>query len=294
MTTTPKHGLLPIQRFSAADLAELRALADACQRHENLELRLVWNAFETRSGEVAHDFMYYNNGRLVGFLTLEGLGESEAEATGMVHPEYRRRGIFRELVGAAQAECRRAGTAELVFYADRGSQAAKGFAASIDARHEFVEHRMRRDTPAPASLPPSELSIAKASAADAPLIAEVIASDAGIDALGFGQHVARMMREPSYQYYIAKLNDAPVGTANIQMLNGDAYIYGFVVKSEFRGRGYGRHILARMIADIAAERPQPIFLDVLTDNTPALALYHSFGFQITNTFDYYRSDIVDA
>jgi ribosomal protein S18 acetylase RimI-like enzyme len=280
--------------LDAGELAAVRALADTCERHDDIDLRIVWDALESRSGEHIADFLYYAEGRLVGFLMLSGPGDTEAEATGMVHPGFRRRGIFRELVGAARAECARSGPAEILFTPDRRSLSAKGFLESLGAQLEFAEHRMRLDSPAAGALPASDLAVARATAADAALIATVIASDAGFDATNFGQHVAISMLQPNYRYYIARLHGAPVGTANIQILNGDAYIYGFVVRAEYRGRGYGRQILAHMLAEIAAERAQPVFLEVETDNATALALYRSFGFQITNTFDYYRIDVAQT
>jgi len=294
VTDSSRHGLFPKTMLDKGELAAIRALAGTCERHDDIDLRLVWNALASRSGDRANDFLYYADGRLVGFLMLSGLGDHEAEVTGMVHPDFRRRGIFRELVGAARAECDRNGTAELVFVADRRSLVAKGFLESLGARLEFAEHCMRLDTPAVVESPASELTVAKATTADAALIATIIATDAGFDATNFGQHIAVNIRQPTYRYYIARLDGAPVGTANIQILDGDAYIYGFVVNAEYRRRGYGRQILAHMIAEITAERAQPVFLEVETENVPALALYRSFGFRVTNTFDYYRIDIANA
>jgi len=294
LTTSSRHGLFPKTILDAGELAAIRALADTCQWHDEIDLRIVWSALESRSGEYIADFLYYAQGHLVGFLTLSGLGDTEAEATGMVHPDFRRRGIFRELLGAARAESERSGTGELVFFTDQRSSSAKGFLEALGARPEFSEHHMRLDSPEAAELPASDLIVARATAADAAQIARIIASDAGFDPTNFGQHVAVTMLQPNYRYYIARLHDTPVGTANIQILDGDAYIYGFVVHAEYRGRGYGRQILAHMIAEIAAERAQPVFLEVETNNAPALALYYAFGFRITHTFDYYGIDVAQV
>jgi len=294
VSISSRHGLFPKTILDAGELAAIRALADLCERHDDIDLRIIWEALEERTGERISDFLYYAEGRLAGFLTLSGVGDTEAEASGMVHPGFRRRGIFRELVGAARAECARNGTAELIFFADRRSLPAKGFLEALGAEQQFAEHCMRLDAPVAADLPPSELTIARAGAADAAAIATIVANDAGFDPANFGQHVAANMLRPTYRYYIARLHGAPVGTANIQILNGDAYIYGFVVNPEHRGRGYGRQILAHMIAEIAAERAQPVFLEVETENAPALALYRSVGFQVTHTFDYYRIDVAHA
>jgi ribosomal protein S18 acetylase RimI-like enzyme len=288
LSDTSRHGLYAAPTLSEAELADLRALAGACERHEPIDLRILWEALESRSGEETGDFLYYADGRLVGLLTLDGLGDDEAEGTGMVHPDYRRRGIFRELVGAGRAACERAGTPALLLTADRRSAGARGFAASVGAELQFAEHRMRIGPPAPA-VPASDLAIARAGAADAPDIARIIADDTGLDASNFAQHVADNMRRQSHRYYIARLGGAPAGTLNIQILSGDAYVYGFVVAAELRGRGYGRQILARAIADLIEEHHgQPVLLEVETENTPALGLYRSLGFVETHTFDYYR------
>src|SRR4051794_25312022 len=107
MTKDIQPGVHPKQSLSAHELGQIRALAEACQQAEELDLRLVWSALEQRSNDTPSDLLYYADGQLVGFLTLEGIGDDEAEATGMVHPAYRRRGIFRELIATALAECQR-------------------------------------------------------------------------------------------------------------------------------------------------------------------------------------------
>jgi ribosomal protein S18 acetylase RimI-like enzyme len=288
MTEDLKQGVYPRQTLTDAELAEIEKLANACERYEDIDLRIVWDALRLRTGDATNDFLYYSQNLLVGFLTVEGLGEAEAEATGTVLPEYRRRGIFRQLVAAAQDECRRSGSSSLMFSCDHRSAAARPFFDAIGATYEFAEHKMRLDMAGPVAYPDTRLEITKATADDAPAIAAIIAQDAGITNPSFSQHIADNMRRPVYQYYIARLDGTPAGTLNVQILNGDAYIYGFVVRQEYRGRGYGRQILTHVIADIAASRPQPLFLEVETDNTPALGLYRSAGFEIVRTYDYYR------
>ena len=294
MTDQNRHGLRPVKSFAAGELAEVRALAGAVEQHDGIDLRIIWIALETRSGEATSDFLYYADGRLVGFLMLSGLGDDEAEVTGMVHPAHRRRGIFGELVGAARAECLRSGTPDLVFTPDRRSESAKGFLAALGASFDFAEHNMRLDAGTPIEVPASDLAIARADAADAQAIAEILAEDAGFDPISARQHIAANMGLPYYRYYIARLGAAAVGTLNIQILNGDAYVYGFVVRPEYRGRGYGRRMLAQIAAETMAERVQPLFLEVETENATALGLYRSLGFQITHTFDYYRLSAAQA
>jgi ribosomal protein S18 acetylase RimI-like enzyme len=56
---------------------------------------------------------------------------------------------------------------------------------------------------------------------------------------------------------------------------------------ELRGRGYGREILARTIAELRAEGWQHIRIEVETENVNALGLYRSCGFQEIAEYRYY-------
>jgi ribosomal protein S18 acetylase RimI-like enzyme len=288
MTSTPRQGIYKKWTLTDAELAEIQQLARICQEHEPLDLRLTWDALALRSGDKANELTYYRDDVLIGFFSMDGLGFEEAEGTGMVHPNYRRQGVFRALVAAAREECRQNKTESLLLLFDHRSDAAIAFANAIGAQHDFSEHNMRLDDPN--SLPQIEqrLDLRKATEVDAPAIAEILAQDFGADAEQLRQNIAHNMQSSIYQYYIATLDREPIGTLNVQNLGGDAYIYGFVVRPLQRGRGYGKEILARAIADIVTQRPQPIFLEVETENDPAFGLYRSFGFEVTTTYDYYR------
>ena len=288
MTATPRQGLYKKWVLTDAELTEIRQLARICQEHEPLDLRLTWDALALRSGDKASELLYYGDDILIGFFSMDGLGFDEAEGTGMVHPAYRRQGVFRALVAAAQEECRRNKTESLIVFFDHRSDAAIAFANAIGAQHDFSEHSMRLDNPNHLPQIAQRLKFRKAAEDDAPALAEILAQDFGADAEQVRQNVIHNMQSPIYQYYIATLDREPIGTLNVQNLGGDAYIYGFVVRPEQRGRGYGKEILARAIADLVAEHPQPIFLEVETENDPAFGLYRSFGFEVITTYDYYR------
>lgn len=292
MTATPRQGVYKKWTLTDAELAEMQQLARLCQEHEPLDLRLTWDALALRTGDKANDLLYYRDDLLIGFFSIDGLGSDEAEGTGLVHPSYRRQGVFRALVTAALEECRQNKTESLILLFDHRSNAATAFANAIGAQHDFSEHSMRLDDPNHVPQITQRLDFRRATTDDAPAIAAILAQglQAGVDADAeqLRQSVAHNMQSSVYQYYIATLGHDPIGTLNVQNLGGDAYIYGFVVRLDQRGRGYGKELLARTIADIVAQRPQPVFLEVETENDPAFGLYRSFGFEVTTTYDYYR------
>ena len=288
MTASPKQGICKKWTLTDADLAEIKQLAEICQEYQPLDLRLIWDALALRSGDKVNELTYYRDDILIGFFSMDGLGFDEAEGTGMVHPNYRRQGVFRALVAAAQEECRQNKTETLILLFDHRSDAAMAFCNAIGTQHDFSEHSMRLDDPSSVPQIAQRLDFRHATEEDAPAISAILAQDFGADVAQLQQNIANNMQSSVYQYYIATLDREPIGTLNVQNLGGEAYIYGFVVRPDQRRRGYGKEILARAIADIVAERPQPVFLEVETENDPAFGLYRSFGFEVTTTYDYYR------
>ena len=82
-----------------------------------------------------------------------------------------------------------------------------------------------------------------------------------------------------------------MGCLRLDEMEDEVGIYGFVVRPEQRGRGYGRQILEEAIRIIRAEGGKEITLEVETDNVNAIGLYRSCGFLVKTTYDYYSLDI---
>jgi ribosomal protein S18 acetylase RimI-like enzyme len=288
MSETPLQGVVARRSLTEVELAGVQALADICLSYEDIDLRIGWSALRERASDTPQDFLFYQDGAPIGFLTLFGVGGDEAEGGGMVHPRHRRKGVFTALLRAAQAICRQHNTGALVLACDQRSVAATAFCEAIGATHTFSEHLMKLESPAAIVPPDSRIEFRRAKTEDAAAIAAIIAEDAGMDENLFRPVVAGSIETGARQYYIAKVGDEPIGTINIDVIDGAPYLYGFVIKPDQRGHGYGKQMLASTIADIIAERPQPIFLEVETENTRALSLYRTFGFAIVRTYDYYR------
>jgi len=87
------------------------------------------------------------------------------------------------------------------------------------------------------------------------------------------------------------LDEEPIGCLRLDEMDGEVGIYGFVVRPGYRGRGYGRQMLEAVIRKIQAESQKGIMLEVDTENTIAIGLYRSCGFQVKTTYDSYDLDV---
>lgn len=62
----------------------------------------------------------------------------------------------------------------------------------------------------------------------------------------------------------------------------------FGVLPAYRGRGYGRQLLAQVVTLLASESWKRVLIEVETRNQNALGLYRSCGFREVTTYDFYR------
>src|SRR5579883_2498152 len=97
MVTEKKQGLIKQQGLGKHQIAEIRQLASLCNTYEQLDMKLNWDMLNARPDNETNDFLYYDHGILAGYLALFSFNANEGELSGMVHPAYRRRGIFSQL-----------------------------------------------------------------------------------------------------------------------------------------------------------------------------------------------------
>ena len=99
MSDNPRQGLIKKQILTESEVTEIERLACICNSHENLHMRIGWIRLRPQQREETNnfffnDFLFYEDGQLAGYLVLDDHGTTARELTGMVHPDYRRKGIL--------------------------------------------------------------------------------------------------------------------------------------------------------------------------------------------------------
>ncbi|WP_307857385.1 ribosomal protein S18-alanine N-acetyltransferase [Mycobacterium sp. SM1] len=98
------------------------------------------------------------------------------------------------------------------------------------------------------------------------------------------------------RYVGARARDVLVGYAGISRLGRtppfDYEVHTIGVDPAYQGRGIGRRLLEALLEFAAGS---PVYLEVRTDNAPAIALYRSVGFtEVALRRRYYRVSGADA
>lgn len=282
------------EKISRKDYEDISGLQRLCLETDRaalkLELDYKLSRAMTARGETdsINEFMYCEGDRLIGYIGICRFGGDAIEVNGMVHPEHRRRGIFRKLFSLVRDEWEKSGHTEMLLLSDAEAEAGQGFIRSVQAGYDHSEYEMYLKGNMDSSLPEGRVVLRKADNSDSREIARQ-------NAIYFDSEpgeVAAILPEEEEKcgmlIYMAEVDGKTIGKVHLET-SGEVYgIYGLGVLPEYRRSGYGREILNRAVEILRGAGSREIMLQVVATNRNALNLYKSCGFVETSTMDYYK------
>lgn len=267
------------------DLNQIQNLQDICEKYDGIILKLNWEMLRNRSENEKEDFFHYEDGQLVGFLATYSFGE-KVEICGMVHPNFRRKGIFSNLLKEALEIIPKG--SKILLNAPEASSSAKEFVKSKNYSYSFSEYQMVWKN---SEVKPVEeiVRFTKAKIIDFSFIANLDVVCFGFDKTDAEKYNNRILNEPDRLLYIIEVNNEKIGKMSVQRENNESWIYGFAILPQFQGKGYGRNALLQIIQK-ENQIGNEIHLEVALENSNAKKLYLNCGFKQYNTQDYYKID----
>lgn len=266
-------------------LQEIKSLQEICEKDGGFQLKLNDDMLANRSENRKEDFFHYQDGQLVGYLGCYGFG-SKVEICGMVHPDYRRKGIFTGLLGKGIEEAKKQGAEVILLNAPTGSQSAKEFLKNIPCEFHVAEYQMQWQQ--------KELIVDPAIIVRPAVSQEDFEAKIQLEVLCFGikeedaREVEGMLWDSRTEaMLIIEVDGKIAGKIRVSESNGEAWIYGFAVFPALQGKGIGRKALSKVVM-MEHEKGLPIFLEVEAKNAHALGLYESCGFKSFHSQDYYN------
>ena len=278
------------QYLSEKEYKEINQLKEICSLKDktNLKLELDYKLNIHKHSEIGlkniNEFFYYVEGVLVAYIGISSFGNNTAEINGMTHPDWRRKGIFKKLFELAIQECQKRNFNKILLLADRNSISGLEFIKVNGGNYSFSEYRMKRlGEYTEKNINSIYLREAKKHDKD-----EIARQDAMF--FGKGEQYESFLEEgenPSEITYMIELKGEIIGKIRVEYGDNSAFIYGFGIISEFRGKGYGKATLRTVLKLINEKDIYSIELDVECKNDTALNLYKACGFQEKSVMDYY-------
>ncbi|MET8906449.1 GNAT family N-acetyltransferase [Micromonospora sp. NPDC004551] len=265
------------KEFGEDHLAELTRLAEAClaadgglplfARTPLLRARLL----QTRTLGAWHD------GGLVAAVGV-GLGGQPATSTGLVHPDWRGRGLGGRLLTWAGEQ---AGDADLLLTTESWSPGADVLFTGRGFERTFTEWVQRHDlhaipsvarpesvTTEPVTLGPELFETYSASFADRPGFASPSAEE----------WLGELGEDDEYRADLSLIARGPDGAAVGFVNVTDNWVDQVGVVPGWRGRRVGAYLVACALRGLAGDGVGEAWLCV-NDNNPAAELYRRLGFQ---------------
>ena len=258
-------------------------------------------------------FLALDETELIGYLSVFLPEESTAELNVLIHPDYRRLGIFTELLQRTKTALSFVGTKEFVFVCEPSSTDAATTMLAMKAEKRCSEYQMLLESSANISSSFRNMmsdsdsygtakdSLKQTRSSFSGKLLEAIPDDLPLlgrmNALFFetSEETGELFAEESYytpgitvyKYVITDENKktVPIGTVCFCEEDHSSNIFGLGILPEYRRRGYGKDLLQALLARIPANKR--IYLQVSSRNAAAFQLYLQTGFKIIAQQDFW-------
>ncbi|HEY8804923.1 MAG TPA: GNAT family N-acetyltransferase [Clostridium sp.] len=288
-----QNNIIMKEELDKADYKAIKSLEAVCsyKQKTNLKLELDFKMQKTNfvKNKVMAEFLYFEDKILVGYLGLCNFGGVTVEISGMVHPKFRRKGIFIKLLLIAKKEWQKTLHLEVLALCDHTSISGLAFINSIRAEYACAEYKMCLSKKKFEVTHAYVIKLRVATSEDATEIDRQTSIYFGAPEKEIVTGIAppNIKLGDNFISYVAELRGKIIGKIHISITDNEGFIYGFGVLPEFRGRGYGREILNATLDILKKKGADNIFLEVATENKNALSLYESCGFEEISVMDYY-------
>ncbi|MBW9172147.1 GNAT family N-acetyltransferase [Clostridium estertheticum] len=282
------------QYISKREYKEINQLETLCSLKDktNLKLELDYKVGVAKNVNIGlkkiNEYLYYVEDVLVAYLGISSFGGNNGEINGMTHPDFRRKGLFTKLFELAIEECQKRDFNKILLLSDGKSTSGAFFIKSVCGKYDFSEYRMKllnkgilENT--------NSINLRKAEKTDKWEIARQ--NSVFFYGLEEGESFPEEEEIINIITYMIELNKVIIGKIRIEYSDNSAFVCGFGILPNFRGKGYGKQALKEVLRIINEENINDVELDVESKNNTALNLYKVCGFEEMSVMNYYRFSI---
>jgi ribosomal protein S18 acetylase RimI-like enzyme len=287
--TMPNYHLLAMSYDSKQQMENILLLEQQCKQFDQININAGIEHLVKEDGD--HALLCCHHEKLIGLLTWYTSDGITAAINGMVHPDYRRQGVFRSLLQRAKEDMKPQALQTLSYRVPAGSASGFGFVQMLKASFQRSEYAMTLVHFHSKKLLHSDLHLRPMQPQDFEFMVQCSSQAFGDSEEWTREYFART-NEPTRMTYIALKNNVNVGIIRINHLNQTtAIIHDFCILPSQQGKGIGQEVLTNAVRILLGGQHTNIRLGVVTENERALNLYRSVGFEVTSEYQYYMDKL---
>ncbi|MBU1020517.1 MAG: GNAT family N-acetyltransferase [Firmicutes bacterium] len=278
---------------------EIQQLVLLCQKKEQISFKLeldykIKDAVEIqKTSTIAqnNEFFCYNGKQLIGYVGISQYGDSYAEVNGLIHPDFRRNHYFSTLLHHVESELLSRGRQKYLLLTDATSISGKEFAQYKKGVIQHTEYEMELPLDVKVDDVHHSVKLLLAKNDDSSIVNHFNEFFSGDIEKTSNSILPEEEYKRGMEIYLAKIDGETIGKIHLQFHGEMAWIYGFIINPEFRGKQYGKNVLLQAITLMRSRGVTTILLQVDSDNPVAFSLYQRIGFKILYAMEYYVIDI---
>lgn len=285
-----KSNIILKHKLNDAEIKAVNDLEQICYDYDHTVLKLETgfkNFILSDNNEMnqINDILYYVDNLLVGCISIFTMGAmKEAELNGMVHPDFRKQGIFKSMHKEAMKVCRERQFKHMLFLSDKHSEAGTIFIKSLNVSYHHTEYQMEQNGICN-QITTDNITLRMADKGDIKTIWEMDIDYFGLSMDSNPTDIEAM--DENHLVYMIELNGKVIGKIRVEYGDDTSFIYGFGIFPNFRGKGYGKETLVKTLKLINQHGVHKVELEVESNNENALLLYKNCGFVETSIMEYY-------
>lgn len=295
--STQKEIFFIIQNFQLKEnqLVQVKNLFEICETHDKTTPKIYWSLLSEDRPQGENFLLYFNPDNtthetnesvLVGYLSFFFFDEEGAEISVLIHPEYRNRGVFRELLKIACKDIVKFSKSNKATFLlpNKENKEIKRDLKSLNAKFSHFEYNLERISQKLEVIPQTNLRIQQATKDDINLLAnihfECFQSDFDLMLARFTETISDSNRE----IWLCYRDNICLGKIHIRYEENEAYIHDFCILPEYQNEGNGKILLQSIINHVIKEKKfTNIYTDFISADESGLNLYTNCHFKIKNT-----------
>lgn len=283
------YTIIEMTDHSNEQIDAIARLEQRCKQFEQINVSVGIEHLGKEGGDRA--ILCYRQDDVIGVLAWYTSDGIIANVNGIVHPDYRRQGVFRSMLQRARENMKLQGLQTICYRIPSGSDSGFGCVQSLGAGFNRSEYSMTLAHLRTAQPHHSDVGLRPAQPADLEFIVSCLSQAFGDSESWTREYWART-NKPGRMNFIALANHTRVGLIRVNALQRTtAIIHDFCILPSRQGKGLGRDVLAQTVSLLLEEGFAQIRLSVVTVNDRALHLYRNVGFEVRSEFQYYIGDL---
>jgi N-acetylglutamate synthase-like GNAT family acetyltransferase len=273
--------------LNALQLDQLDKLLEQCKQHDGNSIPTYQHLLSIARSTPCN-ILYFDQGQLVGFLSLFFFYEDACEVTLLIAPAYREQDLSLQLLKEAAPMISKE-IKKLIFSVPHKLKPSLNFMddSLLSQGPTSSEYQLHRDGNEP--LPDSKkISIRPAILADLSFLCAIDSACFPAQQGDMATRFRELLDDTNYQLFIAQHEGVPVGKLHVHHEQMDSIRFtDIAILPAMQKKGFGSAMIALCINQCLAIHQSNINIDVTANNEHALNLYLSLGFEVINAYDFW-------